>query len=390
MKKLFLCLSVLLVLLFFLPAVVGRAESESEGEERLMENVEELLNSLDTKELEEYLASLKIDSFDGVSLQEKIVQLIKGGNVSYDDLFSAVWEQLWEKGRETIGVFITILCVCIFDGVILSVRGNFLSNGISDVVHYACFACILSLLFLFLIPQFSQTKQTVEELARQMELIFPLLITLMAGGGGTVSVAIYRPAVAFLSNGIIQMIQNILFPIAILLIGLSVVGSISGKINLGGFVKFFSGSSRWLMGIAFTLYSVCLTVQGIASSTFDGLSLRAAKYAIGSGVPMIGGFLSGGIDLVLAGSILIKNSLGIVAILLLCFTVLEPLLGWIVFSLLLKLTAALASPIADARIGGFLEGLSANVGYFIAGLLAVGFAYFVTVLLFICSSGVIV
>ena len=52
----------------------------------------------------------------------------------------------------------------------------------------------------------------------------------------------------------------------------------------------------------------------------------------------------------------------------------------------LKLAAAVAEPVGDARIASFLSSLSGTVNYFTAGLLAVGFMYFVTMLLLICSS----
>lgn len=58
----------------------------------------------------------------------------------------------------------------------------------------------------------------------------------------------------------------------------------------------------------------------------------------------------------------------------------------VVFSLFLKLTAAVTEPVGDGKISGFLTSLSGTVNYFIAGILAVAFMYFITLLLLICSS----
>ena len=63
-----------------------------------------------------------------------------------------------------------------------------------------------------------------------------------------------------------------------------------------------------------------------------------------------------------------------------------PLLQFIVYNLFLKLSAAVVEPIGDSEISDFLSSLSGTINYFTAGLLAVGFMYFVTVLLLVCSS----
>jgi hypothetical protein len=55
-----------------------------------------------------------------------------------------------------------------------------------------------------------------------------------------------------------------------------------------------------------------MTVQGITSASIDGISIRATKYAISNSIPIVGGFLRDGFDIVIAGSVLIKNAVGII------------------------------------------------------------------------------
>ena len=105
-------------------------------------------------------------------------------------------------------------------------------------------------------------------------------------------------------------------------------------------------------------------------------------------MPIVGGFLSGGIDLVLAGSALIKNALGSFAVFLLFGALLRPVLLIAAFQLFLRLCAAATEP-AGGTISSFLSRLAADSGFFLAGLLCVAFLYFLTLVLLVCSSGVI-
>ena len=118
----------------------------------------------------------------------------------------------------------------------------------------------------------------------------------------------------------------------------------------------------------------------------SGSSTIAAYAPIGAGVPIVGGFLSGGFDLALAGSALIKNSVGYLGMLLLLAVLLKPLAMLISVNVLLKFTAAVTQPLGDRRISDFLGETADNANYCLAGVLMTAFMYFVMLLLCVCCS----
>ena len=155
------------------------------------------------------------------------------------------------------------------------------------------------------------------------------------------------------------------------------------------FSAFFKSINKWIIGVSISVFGVFFTIQGLSSASYDGITRRAAKYAIGAGVPIIGGFLSGGFDLAVAGSILIKNSLGTFGIFMTISVVFEPLLLLIATNLLLRLTAAITEPVGESRISDFLGETAENLNYCLAGLLFVAFLYLIVIVLIICSAEVI-
>lgn len=388
--------AVLILIIFFavLPCGVAFAESDSAasaGDEALMENISELLSALDTEELEEYLNGLNEDILSGKSFSERVLELISGDyQMDYSSLFNAILSLFFDEAAAFLPVFSLIFAVCAFMSVMNAVKGSFLSDGISDIIHYVCFSVVLILLLTALIPVIDECKNTVISLKTQIEIVCPVLITLMAASGGTVSAAVYQPAAAFLSGGVCEAVTDIIFPLAILITALSVAGGISGKINVNGFCSLFKSANRWVIGACVTVFSLFLTVQGITSASYDGISLRALKYAVSSGVPMVGGMISSGADLVLAGSALIKNSVGAVAVFAVAAAIAKPLILLASLTLCLRLISAATEPLSsDSRIPAFLNGAADNLRYFTAGILSVALTYFVTLILLICSSGVI-
>jgi len=393
--KIFLAAALIIAaVIFFAPRATAKADevsSSAAGEKELMDNIEELLSELDTGELEEYLNGLNEDILSGKSLSERVLQLISGDyKMDYSSLFNAVLSLFFDEAAAFLPVFSLILAVCVFMSVMNAVKGSFLSDGISDIIHYVCFSVVLILSLTALIPAINECKNTVTSLKTQIEIVCPILITLMAASGGTVSAAVYQPAAAFLSGGICEAVTDVIFPLAILITALSVVGGISGKISVNGFCSLFKSANKWVIGACVTLFSLFLTVQGITSAGYDGISLRALKYAVSSGVPMVGGMISSGADLVLAGSALIKNSVGAVAVFAVAAAVVKPLILLASLTLSLRFIAAAVEPLSsDVRISSFLNGTADNLRYFTAGVLTVALTYFVTLILLICSSGVI-
>lgn len=370
------------------PAVSASAGSEADEEAlaELEESIEELIDSLDLEELQAYLDSLA--QFEGVSLKDKLMSVVTGDfALDYSSLAQSLVGLIWDEAQMLFPAFAVILAIAVLCGILNSVKNGFLDSSMTEIVNFVGYLSIGAIVLACLLTVLKAGFSALESMRMQMELVFPLLLTLMAGSGGTVSAAVYRPAVAFLSGALVELFTAIVLPSALVIIVLSFVGKLSDEVRTERLGELFKSVNKWLIGISLTLFSLFLTVQGITSATYDGISLRAAKYAITNSVPIVGGFLSGGVDLVLAGSALIKNALGSFSIFMLVGTLFHPLVLFVVFHLFLRLAAAATEPIGG-KISSFLSALAGDFNYFTAGLLAVSFLYFITVLLLVCSSGV--
>ena len=122
----------------------------------------------------------------------------------------------------------------------------------------------------------------------------------------------------------------------------------------------------------------------------DGLSIRTAKYAIKSYVPIVGGYVSDGLGIIMASSSLIKNAVGGVGLFLLLSTIVSPILNIAIFMLALKFMAGIIEPIGDKKISNFISDLAKSMSMLIALLVAVAFMYVVLTGLVMCSANLVV
>lgn len=386
--------SLLVILAFyFLPAIsepiaasAFTAEEETAIEE-LREEVRKLLEALDTEELEAYLETLP--QYEAGSIKEALESIVTGDfSLDYASLWQSVLALVWEEGKVILPAFAVIIAVALLSGILNSVRGSFLRGSMAEIIHFAAYLCVGAALLSVLISVLQAGFSAIESMQRQMEIIYPILLTLMAASGGAVSAGIYRPAVAFMSSAVCEMFSDVVLPTSVAVIVLTFIGCLSDEVKTTKLGDFFKSLNKWLIGLTLGLLGIFLTVQGISAAQYDGLSLRAAKYLVSGSVPIVGGFLSGGLDLVLAGSALIKNAVGSFAVFLLFGVILRPVLLFAAFQIFLRLSAAAAEPVGG-KISAFLSRLASDCGFFIAGLCCIAFLYFLTLVLLVCSTGVI-
>ena len=187
-----------------------------------------------------------------------------------------------------------------------------------------------------------------------------------------------------------KLISSAVLPAFVATIIFSIVGNISQTVKLDKLTKLVKSASTWLIGIVFGIFASFLTAQGITGGVADKFGFNIAKFALSSYVPILGGYLSDGIDLLSASLVLVKNALGYTGVLILMGTVLFPILKIITFSLAMRLTSAVAEPIGDGRVSALLHSVAGSLNLLITALAGVAFMFFLLIMLLIgsCNMGI--
>lgn len=372
-------------------AVVYAADDVS-PEEELQQNVDKQLEGFDFGGLDQILSQFTDSEngiFGGGSFLEKVQKLISGEfGASFGDFFSYLIALLLDDLLGIVPVLATIVAiaiVCSFVGQISSQK----AKSISNVIYFVCFGAIVVLTFAVCQELIGVTQQALSSIKTQMEIVFPILLTLIASVGGVVTVSAFQPAIAFLLVAIMEIFTVVIIPLFIFTLAFNVVGNLSSSVRLEKFANFTNSLFKWIIGIVFTVFIAFLSIQGITASAVDGVSIKTAKFAIKSYIPILGGYLSDGLNLIMASSVLIKNAVGAAGLVLLIASVLSPLVKILVFMLGLKLVAAITEPLCDGRISNFLSGVSKCLVMLVVCIIGVGFMYLVTAGLLMCLANVV-
>ena len=361
--------------------------SEETGEEKLNQIILEQLEQLDLEQLQKYVDSL--GNFSDENVAERLISYIGGESIDYESMGKQILTVLFSKLWELLPFFSCIAAITLLSGLLSAMKSGVNTRTSTEMIFLITYFASLLPLLAILTECFQSSLNCISSMQKQMQILFPIILTLMAASGGKLSAEVCRPAVAFFSTNIVTIMRSVVFPITITIIVFSMVGNLTKELKMSKFTAFFKSINKWVIGICVSAFGIFFTLQGITAAHYDGIVRRAAKYAIGNGIPIVGGFLSGGFDLAVAGSVLLKNSLGSMSIFLLLAILFEPLVLLISTNVLLRLTAAITQPFGDGRISDFLGETAENLHYCTAGLLFTAFLYFLSILLMVCASEVL-
>lgn len=392
LKCVFICAFVLFIALICITegvAYAATSDAQENLESDLSDSVDSTIDRLDSDMFEDFIASLGEHESQAVGIKDLKDALKSMTQGEPSDFFGSFMSALASAlGSYFLGFlpgFISVIVICLLKSMLAGMSSGFKNASTGEVVHVVCYSAVIVILAAAASGVIVTVTDTINALASFADAVFPVLLTLLAAVGGSSGVALYQPFMAVLSGTIIKLVQSVIVPAFIATIVFSVVGNVSKNVKLDKLTKLFKSGAGWLIGIVFGLFATFLTAQGITGGVLDKLSFNAAKFAVSSYVPILGGYLSDGFDLLTASMVLVKNAVGVTGVVVLVAVVLFPLLQLASFILGLRLTAAVVEPIGDTRTASVLGSLADNAGLLVTALVGVGFMFFVIIMLCIGS-----
>ena len=395
-NKITIICMILLISLFsiFTPMATFCVDNATvEISEDLNNSIIDELNEIDFSDLNGVIEEFQNNStniFSIDNIKSKIYSIISGGNaVSYSSFFASLFSIFVELIVKYIPMLSLIVAIGVISNLLNGIKSKFNEKSTSGLIHLVCFLAVVVLTIGMISSISEMSVSSIKAMVSQMNAIFPILLTLMIGIGATASAGVFQPIVAIISTYVADFFTYLILPLFMMSFVFGIINNLSDNIKLDKFNSFISSLFKWCVGLVFTLFFAVFTIQGISAGTFDSLSVRTTKYTIKSYIPIMGGYLSDGMDLILSSTILIKNAVGLIGLLMVISTIISPLLEIVVFSLLLKLVRAILQPMGNNKTSNFLMSTSKSITMLSSCIIAVGFMYLISVGLVMTTSNVV-
>ena len=346
----------------------------------LEDNVTEGLGSIDFSQVDE----VSNDFFGSVA--DKIHSIINGEFDSAESFWAIIGSLFAQTVKGLLPELISIFVVLVILGLIRKTGGGLISESTDSVVSFVGVTVVLLSVLSMVVDCYRQVYQLLTRVSVLSEVTAPILLTLLVANGGNTVSSVCQPSMVMFSTGVIEIIKNVVLPLSIFALVFAAVSNISTNVRVSKASSFLNNTAGWVLGVLFMLFSAFTTVQGISAASIDGVSYRAAKFAAKNYIPILGGYLSDGFDIVVASTTLIKNAFGAVSLLILLFMIIQPLVAILSVNLGLQAVAALSEPIVDGKYVKILGGVSKTLTFLSVLVLAVAFMFCILIFIAICCA----
>lgn len=244
---------------------------------------------------------------------------------------------------------------------VMDLYGKSSSSDVGNASFYALYAAVASVGIQCYCVCLGYATEVIGDITDFVTKLSPMLMTLIISTGKPLTASTLYPV---LSGGIfiISIIcKKCLLPLTSYSVVLSVADNIGDKIRVSGFCKLLNSSAKWIMMLSFTVFTGICSIYGFSSPKLDILGVKTVKFAVGSLVPVVGGFLAETLETVVSGAGIMKNTIGVAGLAVMCVICFVPVLKIGVMAFVVRLCSAVTEAVSDKRIAAFLGSISSSI-----------------------------
>ena len=380
MKKILISLFIIFITFMIFPtfqvqAYEGNVSSESSSEvENLynyisnMKTQDELLNDMDPRE---YVSSF-LKTGDGKFSMEKVTR----GIITYGLREVA-------SSLKLMGIIIIIAIIC---ALLNNLQSAFSNETISNIAFFACYSLLIIIMAKSFYIGVEVAKVTITKMMDFMAALMPVLMVLLASLGGFTEATVLDPIIIGTITISAKIFAELIIPIICMSFVLQFVNSISEEFKINKLTKLLNQIALWIQGIVMTLFIGIITIRGISSKTIDQVAAKTAKYAVDNFVPIVGKSLSDAVSTVAGYSLLLKNALSSIGLVIIVIVIMFPVIKLLIMALIYKLTAALIEPISDSRLVDCISAAGDSLILIMSCVISVSVMFFIMISI-IASAG---
>lgn len=374
-----------ILILFIVLILYSNVSAQDNLNNSFIEEQMDLTNNIQIDNLLKELMDENEIYFEG-NTKDMILKLIKGEKIiEGKSVGKSIGKIFLKELSFSLNLLSKVLIITIISAILTNLQNTFEESSISQFANYFTYILIAILVITSFGQLMDMVKISVNRMTNFMEILLPILLTLLVATGGPNTRIMFHPMILGAVNIMGLMVKNIIFPLIYFSFIVSILSNLSNRGELGKLSELGRQIITFIISAAFTIFVGILTIYGL-STKIDGITIRTAKFAVDKFLPIVGGFLSDAVDAVIGSSAIIKNGMGIVGLITLILIILIPLIKVIVLLLIYSITGAVIEPIASSNIVKFFSDVSKTLLLILISMVSIGIMFFITVTIIVDTS----
>lgn len=285
-----------------------------------------------------------------ISLENLMNKLLQGNVIdALSDFMEEIIAQLSSNTMGIKNIFVWLLVLGVVSALMSHLVEVFDKHQVADLAFYFVYLLMTAILLRCFVEAAKTAVEALENIVLFGRLLVPVYLLAVGVATGSASAAAYYQLLLLLIYGVEQILLGVVIPLVYSYCLLTIINGIWIEEKLALLVEFLEKVIGWILKAAMGIVTGVSIFQSLLTPVLDSVRMGAWQKAI-SALPGIGNAAEGAVELVVGSAVVIKNSVGLVLLLLLLFLCAAPLLKIFLTALLLKAAAAFMGIVSDKRI----------------------------------------
>ncbi len=285
-----------------------------------------------------------------ISLQE-IMEKVLEGDIS--GMLSGVGQALFGKAASQVAgmrnVFVWLLVLGILSAVLSHFISIFDRHQIADLSFYFMYLLVTAVLLKCFGQAAAAARESIQNIVLFVKLLIPTYLMSVGLASGSITVGAYYQLILFMIYGVENILLAGILPFIYSYCMLAVVNGVWAEEKLALIMELLGKGIRGVLKASIGVVTGISIFQSVITPALDSVKSSFLQKAL-SAIPGIGNAADGVVDLVIGSAVVIKNSVGVVLLILLLVLCAAPLLQVFLLAGLLKISAAFMGIVSDSRL----------------------------------------
>lgn len=201
------------------------------------------------------------DFFENVDISKILNEAIQG-KVDNNTLIKRIFNLFSGEVTKNIKSIVSILVIILIHSILKSISESLENDGISKLIYYVQYILIVTIIMSNFSDIVKLVQDTSNNLVGFMNMLVPLLITLMLATGSITTSGLAEPLILFTVNFVGNIIQNIIMPFVLILTSLVVISKLSDKVQIDKLSKSLKSRNNMAFRNYFNYICRCSILRG--------------------------------------------------------------------------------------------------------------------------------
>lgn len=296
-------------------------------------------------------------------------------SLSGENVFSHIWDFIHSGSAAPLKSGAAILGIILITAAITS----FVKE--SGAMTAAVYASVITVCAVAVTPIFSCVSATVNALKGSsvfMLSFIPVFAAIIAASGGAVTSGIMSSILLLVSEAVSYISAFVITPLMGGYLAVSISSSVSPLLNQTGIAEGIKKISMWIFSLVTTVFLGVLGIQTTVGNAADSLSLRTARFILGSAIPVAGTAVSEAFATVTASMQMLKASVGIYGVVAVAVIFLPLLLELILWRIALLVNYCAADIFSLTKISAVLKAADMMLSLLIGIILLIAVVFIIS------------